>query len=541
MSHESVQGKPFAIGERNPVLLALIPVALFLLVALPDISRSLWQDEAFLLHNLGRGFLDFFAPLPFYDQAGPPLTLALLNQFYHWAGGEVMAMRGMILAFTGMVLAALAWKAAQRRDTDFLIALALICVTPTAIRYATEIKHYGFELLAALAMVLAARLVAVQSRRQMLAFAALAAVLTYCSFTIMFIAAIAMLEIALFRAEGKARADWLLVLAGFCAIWLASYFGVLRDLLHFQLLNYRDAYAAPDMSVMLDDPALLKNPLIAVIRAQPYIAGLAVIPVVLWLAMSKQVRIPPLAEIIRWAASAEAMPVRLFAMLWATLALLWIGGLFPFSSERVLLFTMPVSALLMGLLLRKVGVRLETVCKRLLLAALVFAPPLAACAVLQFKGYHEQQDTRAAYAWMKAHPVSLYVPGFLFEPTLRYYRKLEGGSAPDLRIAGWLDARSEPLASLEEVQLRLLEGRLNNHDWRVLHEGSAEGLYAHWIVRQALDHGNVHYVSAQVTIKDEAMLRVAAGGAGCVVRQEFAVRGIAIFHVICGTADQREP
>ena len=72
---------------------------------------------------------------------------------------------------------------------------------------------------------------------------ALALALSFFSFSAMFVAAVLMLDIALFRAPRGARLAWLGALGAFTAAWGALYVLLFKPATHFQFVNYPQAYA----------------------------------------------------------------------------------------------------------------------------------------------------------------------------------------------------------------------------------------------------------------------------------------------------------
>ena len=91
MTGENVTAK----RDGSPVWTGLLPLcfaavlALFALAGALQSDRPLWQDESAVLVNLGLDWSVYFGPLPYYDQAGPPLALIVQDMFLRLAGGDV--------------------------------------------------------------------------------------------------------------------------------------------------------------------------------------------------------------------------------------------------------------------------------------------------------------------------------------------------------------------------------------------------------------------------------------------------------------------
>lgn len=488
-------------------------------------SRDLWQDESTLLANFGLPLGTYFAPLPFYDQAAPPLALLTLDAAWLVGGGAIGSMRLCILALTLAVLGVAAWQAWRRGDRAVLLAVAMIAVTPLAIRYAVELKQYGFELMASLAFVLALRWAPHRPGAVML----LAAVLSFLSFSVMLVVGVAVADAIVFRLKGALRWRWLALLAVYTLAWLACYLLLFRPMTALQTANYPTAYERLALTEYLRSPLLLAKQFELIARAQAAITlacGLVAAVVLALIGWRAPVdHADPQAD--PW------QPARLFAGLTVLIFLMWLARLYPISTNKQFLFTMPIGALLVASLLVRATDRVRAPTLAAGALALLLVPSAANSLWREATERTDFQDTGGLYAFVKAHPEALILPDILFEPTLRYYATRD--PAPPRHVAGWLLAESVPMPPPGQVAAALGSGQraIHQHVWQPLYTAGTYPLYADWVARHARGRGQAIVAATQLGPVGERMYADAARRHGCSFRVVYRSREVVALGLDC--------
>ena len=142
------------LTKISPKLLtiSLLALSVFIFGALAVLAtRTIWVDEARLLVNLQAiSLFDVFKPLPHYDQASPVIPLIITKILSMVAGTNFILSRLLEFAvMTLFMLPLMSWLKAKKGLQYlawFIFAYAAV-VYITAF-YASEIKHYGFEMAA---------------------------------------------------------------------------------------------------------------------------------------------------------------------------------------------------------------------------------------------------------------------------------------------------------------------------------------------------------------------------------------------------------
>ena len=127
-------------------------------------NRSLWYDEAALALNIARrGFVDLVAPLDFL-QTAPPLFLWAERVMVLLFGVNEWALRVVPLV-CGILTAPMMWRVARRLLSApvAVLAVALVALSPTLVRYAAEVKPYASDALVTL-LILDQTIAAAQGR-----------------------------------------------------------------------------------------------------------------------------------------------------------------------------------------------------------------------------------------------------------------------------------------------------------------------------------------------------------------------------------------
>src|ERR1035438_9056616 len=68
--------------EKSLILALLLSAALFFVACFLAADRSVWSDEGMYLSNMHQHWWHYFKPLPYYDQACPPLVSVLYSLIF---------------------------------------------------------------------------------------------------------------------------------------------------------------------------------------------------------------------------------------------------------------------------------------------------------------------------------------------------------------------------------------------------------------------------------------------------------------------------
>jgi hypothetical protein len=143
------------------LLVVLLVVGIALRLRQYFYNRSLWIDEAFVsLSIVPRSLAELLKPLG-WDQTGPILFLWAEKAMVELFGVSEYALRALPLV-AGLILLPTVYALAQRLfgAAPALLATAVAALSPSLIRYATEVKSYGIEALTTIVLVtLAVRII----------------------------------------------------------------------------------------------------------------------------------------------------------------------------------------------------------------------------------------------------------------------------------------------------------------------------------------------------------------------------------------------
>ncbi|WP_145111840.1 hypothetical protein [Cereibacter sediminicola] len=497
-------------------------------------DRPLWQDESLLLTNLGQDWWHYFSALPYHDQAAPPFTLILLDMLWRVTGGDLPLMRLALLMTTSACLAAVGAYAARGGSAGVVLAVAIVALSPTTLRYATEIKHYIFELLAALVLVSTAISLRLRGRTEPFVYAALALLLSFFSFSAMLVAVVVLADVVLFRVKNVERRRWVIALGLFAVVWGLLYLGIFLPITHLQLSNYTDTYQGSLLLELLQNRPGSVGRRILYVAGQPIFAILGAAILLIGLVLLNRAKPSALAQHAFAALrAAHGAPVRIWLGLTALILILSLLGLYPLSSSRQLLFTMAPSAIALASLF--VGVLGQSRNTGRLAAALALV--LLPGAAMEFKktvsGDYIFQDTTALYKFLRSNSDVTVIPNLLFEPTLRLFVGQDGASR--LRIVGLLSPASGPMESTDEVVARLkdTDASLPAHIWHALRRDGAYRVYADWIVSLAAREGEAHFAVAQLSEGTDRYIADSAAVSGCAIVRAFSAADVVAYRITC--------
>jgi hypothetical protein len=523
-------------GAATPSLNACIVACVLALLVLAGAGwqqsgRGLWQDEATLLANFGLPWRTYFHVLPYYDQAGPPLALLTLDGAYLIAHGAPGAMRLVLLGLHVSILTALAVVAMRKDDRAALLAIAAVAVSWLTVHFSLELKQYMFELQASLMFLLALRWWPARP----VAIMALAALLSFFSFSIMLVVGVATLDAAALRFRGGLRWRWIVALALYTLGWLACYLLLFRPAAALQTANYPTAYERLPLAAYAHAPALLRPQIDAIVKAQATlaIAGAAgaILVILAWRRFGPQRAVAqPRAKAVvpdMW------QPLRVLAGLLVLVILLWLARLYPVASAKQFLFTMPITALLLGQCVLAAGAAFASSMAMAVMLTAMLAPSALFTVARGWTRTSDFQDTRGLYAFVRSQRSAVILPDLLFEPSLRAYAAQD--PQPPRHVAGWLRAESKPMETPAHVVADLAAGdvAIYQHVWQPLYASDRYPAYVTWLVGRARGAPEAIFAAAQFDARYEPMLRRAARLQGCDAREAFRSRGVVAYRLTC--------
>lgn len=246
-----------AAGTRAVRALLAVTVALLVLTRLLPFGYGLdpGTDEAMLLANLPLPSLGaMVSPLPLFEQAAPLGYLALVHSFASWITDPLrltVALR-VVSVVAGLASLAAMLRAIHGRANHAIAALALCFggLTPFAIAYAFEIKHYIVEHLAmSLLLATAATAAAAPGPRALAAYglAGVASILSAFTAPLAIAATTAgLVAQRAVQADRPLTRPWLLTLGGTVAalgaLFVAYYLGYAKPVTTFQFAGYAHLY-----------------------------------------------------------------------------------------------------------------------------------------------------------------------------------------------------------------------------------------------------------------------------------------------------------
>ncbi len=491
-------------------------------------SRGLWQDEATLLANFRLPWTAYFHSLPFYDQAGPPAALLTLNGAWLATGGSIIGTRILLLSFHVVIMAGIAWQAFNRRDEPVLLAIAMMAVTPLFVRYTVEFKQYGFELQAAFVFIVALRWFPARPVAVMVA----AGCLSLFSYSMMLVVGVSVLDAVLFRFRTAVGIRWLKALIIYSLGWIACYLLLFAPATALQSRNYPTAYQRLSLSAYLHDPMRLEAQLGVIPRAQAGVvllcASVAIIGLLLARRGLPRLSIPAIRH-ETW------QPLRVLLGLIALTLLLWLARLYPISSNKQFLFTMPITALAMSEIFFAVCVpgkprRVWAICIAL---ALTLIPSSVITLSREWTKRTDFQDTLGLYAYLKRQPEALVLPDVFFEPTLRLYMAQDPN--PPAQVAGLLASTSRPMEPPQRLvaMLRNRDRQIPQHLWEQLYTYDFYPEYARWLVRHAAGKGPAIVAATRLSDDNERAYLNAARQQGCQAAIRFRSREVLAIQLDC--------
>lgn len=527
--------------RRAPVLLAIGALMLAFAAGAFACRRSIFQDEGAIILNFAAGLPGFFAALPFYDQAAPPLAMAVLAGFYHLAGEDIALTRMLLLLLTLLFFAGAMRAVIRVRDLGLLYGLlVLLCVRPVLL-YATELKQYIFEVIFAVTFILMhlARRKA-YSLDWLFLFLMVAFGSILFSFSSLFIVLPVMADIIICRENAAHRRAWVIGLLVFCAGWAASYLLLIKPMIALQFVNYGKEYLGLTLyNVLLNrDMTSLVIMLKEVRGIGPHLFLVVAVPVLLvaWLRARKPLALPvlpPKADLL----GAPYAPLRLLVLVCGMLGGLNLIGAYPFSTTRQLLYVAPVIAFFLGwLAVRMVRAFVPGDALRMGVLALMVLPAMLYNLVVAERTSYVKTEVQDLYRFIGAHNYRHVVSWVIFDPTIHVF--LEKDKRRNFDVKGLMNMASTPNISVEELKRRLDadEDDIPNQLWAILKFPQDFQSYVNWVVRRVQAEGVTLITTVEIFDWQEAQLLAALKAKGCTARVVFEEKAVKAFETRCGTA-----
>lgn len=532
---------PSPFVRQVPVLLAIGALVLALVAGGFACRRSIFQDEGAVILNFAAGPLGFFAPLPYYDQAAPPLAMGTLSLFYSLAGENIALTRFLLLLLTLLFLAG-AMRAAMRvRDLGLLYGLLVLLAVRPILLYATELKQYIFEVIFAVALLmmhLARR--KPYSPDWLFLFLVVAFASILFSFSSLFIIVPVMLDIIICRENAGHRRAWMGGLLLFCLGWVASYVWLVKPLIALQFINYGKEYLGLTLyNVLLHrDITSLIIMLKEVRGIGPHLFLVVAAPVLLvaFIRARKPLQqsvLPPRSDLL----SAPYAPLRLLVLVCGMLGVLNLAGAYPFSTTRQLLYVAPVIAFFLGwLAVRMVRAVTQREDMRMALLAVMVLPAMLYNLVVAERTSYVKTEVQDLYRFIGDHEYRHVVSWVIFDPTLHVF--LEKDKTRQFDVRGLMNMASTPNISVEELKRKLAadDEDIPNQLWAILKRPEDFKPYVDWVVRRVQPQGVTLITTVEIFDWQEAQLLDALKAKGCTARVVFEEKAVKAYEARCGSA-----
>ncbi|WP_127089934.1 hypothetical protein [Aquabacter cavernae] len=527
-----------AVAHFGPRALALLGFALAFAAGLFACRRSIFQDEGAVVLNFAVGFWGFFSPLPYYDQAAPPLSMAVLSAIYHLVGGNLDLTRVGLLVLSMAFFAGTLLVALRRRDLGMVYGLLILLAIRPVLLNATELKQYIFEVMFAVALILMhwAR-GRDYSPGYLAAFLAVALVSILFSFSSMFIVVPVMFDIIICRENKGRRLLWIGGAALFCLVWVATYLTLVKPLVALQFINYGKEYGGLTLlNVLMNrDMTSLSIMLREVRGIGPHLFLVVAVPVLLllWWRAPKPLKDriwPPLSE----ALAARHAPARLLLYVCGGLGALNLAGIYPFSTTRQLLYVSPVIALFLGWLtvrmLKAFGLSAPA---RILALGVMIAPGMLYNLVEAERTSYVKTDVWDLYQFIKKNGYKHVVSWVVFDPTIHVFYRDDTDKS--FEVKGLLNPASAPNLSVAELKRRLEadDDDIPNQLWSVLKREEDFRTYVDWVVRRVTRNAVTLIATVEIFPYQEVQLMDALKAAGCTGKAVFEEKAVKAFEVHC--------
>ena len=142
-------------SQNNRTTALLILSALIIWVVCILIRRAIWIDEGMLLKNIIESvkWVDYFMPLPNYDQAQPMIISWFHHMVVHKISLHIEIIRLVTLVTCLIISSPIAYVLSKEKIGSISVALLFLAFSLSIAFYLTEIKHYAFEIAASFFML----------------------------------------------------------------------------------------------------------------------------------------------------------------------------------------------------------------------------------------------------------------------------------------------------------------------------------------------------------------------------------------------------
>ena len=392
-------------------------------------NPALWHDEAAVVLNVLRKNFSDLLGLLYVSATGPPLSLWLQKCCVLCLGDSTYALRflSFVASCAGLiVMAVLAVR--LLRPLAATAAVLLIACSDRLLWHAAEARHYSGD--AAIAAGLTLLFLVTRNRtttRRTLCFALVAPFAILSSYPAVFL--FAGLTIALastFVRDHQSRLAWFALfalIASIAASFLFLFFTA-ASAQRTSALEAAWAGAFPDWHHPVEIPMWLVLSSIGVVdyAARP-IGGILIIVVSL--------------GAMRWWHGTKRDLVLLLLTPFGLAALAGLAGVYPYKGARTMAFALPAIALLIGGGIEAIEDALNgSVVRRWLATIVVGVPILAVLALSLYRVWvpWPRADTAGASAYVLEHRAEAEPVTANHWEYEYYFRKLDGGFYPDLRL-----------------------------------------------------------------------------------------------------------
>jgi hypothetical protein len=329
--------------EKSLILALLLSAALFFVACFLAADRSVWSDEGMYLSNMHQHWWHYFKPLPYYDQACPPLVSVLYSLIFD-SVPTIFLFRLTILFIFSLALAYFGRQAAKAFETPLaVISVMFLLGNGVVVRYATEIKQYPIEITVSLILIgfYMQTMGSKQADRRIGAylFLMLSVAMTFFSFGVLPVAASLMLERAVFLENKSLARHWWLSCMVFLGTYGLLYLVCFKGLVFIQFNNYLELYK---VNVLRDNFASLyfwKHTLAIISKlfvSASLLAPCGLIALVVAAVDRKKIT------------ASHGAPIRITLILLSTIVFLSGIGMYPLATTRQFLFTLPFMSLVVG-------------------------------------------------------------------------------------------------------------------------------------------------------------------------------------------------
>lgn len=432
-----IERQPGVKKETGLILALLLSGVMFFLACFFAADRSVWSDEGMYLSNMHLQWWHYFKPLPFYDQASPPLVSVFYSLMLGIAAHNIYLLRLAILFVFSLALAYFGWRSATTYKTPLTVAsLMFLLCNGVVVRYATEIKQYPIEI--AVSLILIGFYMRTMSYRHAdgqsgaYLFLMLSVAMSFFSFGVLPVATSLMLDRAVFLENRTIANKWWLSLVVFWGIYSFLYFCFFKGLVFIQFNNYLELYKVNLLRDNFNSLFFWKHVLSAasklfVPKSLLFLCGL--LPLIVAVFTRRNIT------------SHQGAPIRIALILLIMILFLSGIGLYPLATTRQFLYTLPFMALVIGWAVQQLidfHNRRSLAVVYLIVFLMFFSGIINVYGA--YAGKYDFQKTKELYEFIVKSNYKRILIDFSVQPSLEFYAT--DGRLNDKTILGKLHSTS---------------------------------------------------------------------------------------------------